>query len=66
MRIILLSFLISEPKSFSIIYYIDPMHIILSFVIGIRIPGCILKAYYYKKVGLVDLNMYGGKIKFEF
>ena len=26
----------------------------------------ILKAYYYKKVGLVDLSTYGGKIKFEF
>ena len=26
----------------------------------------ILKAYYYKKVGLVDLSTHGGKIKFEF
>ena len=26
----------------------------------------LLKAYYYKKVGLVDLSTYGGKIKFEF
>ena len=25
----------------------------------------ILKAYYYKKVGLIDLSTYGGKIKFE-
>ena len=25
-----------------------------------------LKAYYYKKVGLVDLSTHGGKIKFEF
>ena len=25
-----------------------------------------VKAYYYKKVGLVDLSTYGGKIKFEF
>ena len=25
-----------------------------------------LKACYFKKVGLVDLSSYGGKIKFEF
>ena len=25
-----------------------------------------IKAYYYKKVGLVDLSTFGGKIKFEF
>ena len=25
-----------------------------------------LKAYYYKKVGLVDLSTHGGEIKFEF
>ena len=25
-----------------------------------------IKAYYYKKVGLVDLSTHGGKIKFEF
>ena len=31
-----------------------------------RFKGNQLKAYYYKKVGLVDLSTYGGKIKFEF